>query len=82
MSTRATELADRLVRNVHEVPLERFTRAPLYDAHCARLARGTAAQKLGASYDVLEPGKRGCPYHFHHRRRKCSSSWKAKARCA
>ena len=66
MSTRATELTARLIRNVHEVPLERFTRAPLYDGQCARLARGTAALKLGASYDVLEPGKRGCPYHFHH----------------
>jgi uncharacterized cupin superfamily protein len=66
MSTPTAELAARLIRNVGEVPLERFTRAPLYDGQCARLARGTAAQKLGASYDVLEPGKRGCPYHFHH----------------
>jgi uncharacterized cupin superfamily protein len=46
--------------------MERETREPLYDSHCSRLARGTAANKLGASYDVIEPGKRGCPYHLHH----------------
>ncbi len=66
MSTRALELAALLIRNVKEVPTERDTREPLYDSHTSRLARGTAAKKLGASYDVLEPGKRGCPYHLHH----------------
>lgn len=66
MSTRALELAAQLIRNFNEVPLERETREPLYDTHCARLARGTAARKLGASCDILEPGKRGCPYHLHH----------------
>ena len=24
------------------------------------------ASKLGAGYDVLAPGMRSCPYHFHH----------------
>jgi uncharacterized cupin superfamily protein len=66
MSTRALELAALLIRNFNEVPMERDTREPLYDSHGSRLARGTAARKLGASYDVLEPGKRGCPYHLHH----------------
>lgn len=66
MSARASALARLLIRNVNEVPTERDTREPLYDSHGSRLARGTAAKKLGASYDVLEPGKRGCPYHFHH----------------
>jgi uncharacterized cupin superfamily protein len=45
--------------------LERFTREPLYDSRGVRLARGTAARKLGASFDILAPGKRGCPYHLH-----------------
>lgn len=66
MSTRAAELAALLIRNFNEVRLERETRQPLYDSHNARLARGMAAVKLGASYDILEPGKRGCPYHLHH----------------
>ena len=62
----AAALASRLVRNFNEVPLDTFTRAPLYESLCARLAPGTAAQKLGASIDTVAPGKRSCPYHFHH----------------
>lgn len=65
MSDRAAELRARLVRNVDEVPLERQQRAPLYDTRCASLSDGTAAGKLGASIDVLAPGMRSCPYHFH-----------------
>jgi len=63
---RAAELAAKLIRNFNEVPLERYTREPLYGGEGSRLAPGTAARKLGASYDVLEPGKRSCPYHLHH----------------
>lgn len=66
MSERATELAAALIRNVNEVPLTRLLREPHYDSEGARLARGTAAKKLGASFDILAPGKRGCPYHLHH----------------
>ena len=66
MSDPAAKLAAALIRNVDEVPLTRLLREPCYDSLSARLARGTAAQKLGASFDVLAPGKRGCPYHLHH----------------
>jgi uncharacterized cupin superfamily protein len=66
MSTKAEELRAKLIRNFNDVPLTRETREPLYDSMGARLARGTAALKMGASIDVLEPGKRGCPYHLHH----------------
>src|SRR4029450_1388983 len=66
MSDRATQLAATLVRNINEVPLTRLLREPHYDAQGSRLARGTAARKLGASFDILAPGKRGCPYHLHH----------------
>jgi uncharacterized cupin superfamily protein len=66
MSAKAEELRAKLIRNFNEVPLERETREPLYDGVNARLARGTAALKLGASIDILDPGKRGCPYHLHH----------------
>jgi uncharacterized cupin superfamily protein len=64
--SRATDLASALIRNIDDVPMTRLARPPHYDAKGARLAQGTAAQKLGASFDVLEPGKRGCPYHLHH----------------
>ncbi len=66
MSEQAKILADRLIRNVHDVPLSHFVRAPLYESQCAKISRGTAAKKLGASFDILPPGQRVCPYHLHH----------------
>jgi len=66
MNDKAQALAAALIRNVHSVPLERQQRPPLYDSQGARLAVGTAACKLGASVDVLAPGKISCPYHLHH----------------
>lgn len=63
---KAAELRAKLVRNVDEVKLERQLRDPLYDTRCGGLSDGTAARKLGAGYDELAPGKRGCPYHLHH----------------
>jgi uncharacterized cupin superfamily protein len=66
MTTKADELRSKLIRNFNEVELARDVREPLYASAGARLARGTAALKLGASVDVLDPGKRSCPYHLHH----------------
>jgi len=66
MSDHAAALAATLIRNFNEIPLTRLLREPQYDAQGARLAKGTAARKLGASVDILAPGKRGCPYHLHH----------------
>src|SRR5437773_7625971 len=66
MSDKAASLAAALIRNFNEVPLTRMQREPHYDSQGVRLARGTAAQKLGASFDILAPGKRVCPYHIHH----------------
>ena len=66
MNENARSLRERLIRNFNTVPLERFLRPPAYDTQAASLARGTAAQKLGASIDLLAPGKVSCPYHFHH----------------
>jgi uncharacterized cupin superfamily protein len=65
-SERTKALADRLIRNIHEVPLKRFVRAPLYESDRAKLSGGTVAKKLGTSFDVLAPGKQVCPYHLHH----------------
>jgi len=66
MTDRAAALAATLIRNFNDAALTRLVREPNYDSVGARLARGTAARKLGASIDVLAPGKRGCPYHLHH----------------
>ena len=66
MNDAAAALAARLIRNFDTAPREAFERAPLYACEGARLARGTAARQLGASIDIVPPGKRACPYHFHH----------------
>jgi len=66
MTENAEALARILIRNFNDAPLEHEQREPLYDTLCARLAPGTVAQKLGASIDIVAPGKRSCPYHFHH----------------
>jgi uncharacterized cupin superfamily protein len=66
MTTAADDLRRKLIRNFDEAELRHEVREPLYDSRGARLAPGTAARKLGASIDILAPGKRGCPYHLHH----------------
>lgn len=61
------ELCAKLIRNFNDTAFETSERAPHYDGvKSARLARGTAAQKMGASIDIVPPGKRSCPYHFHY----------------
>ena len=70
-----------LVRNIDELPLSRLLRDPHYDSLGTSLARGTAARKLGASFDILAPGKRGCPYHLHHAQEEMFVILKATARC-
>ena len=62
----ADRLRQRLIRNLDAVALHREHRPPLYDAMSGSVSAGTAAHKLGAGYDVLAPGQRACPYHFHH----------------
>lgn len=66
MTDRANELAALLIRNVDAVKLKDFVRGPLYESRCAGLSPGTVARKLAASVDTVPPGKRSCPYHFHH----------------
>jgi uncharacterized cupin superfamily protein len=66
MTEKSEQLRARLLRNFDAVPMEREQRAPLYDSVCARLATGTAATKLGVSIDIVAPGMRSCPYHFHY----------------
>lgn len=66
MTNKATQLASKLIRNFDDSKKEKQVRDPLYETLSATLAKGTAAQKLGASIDVVPAGKRSCPYHFHH----------------
>ena len=68
--SRTDELRAALVRNIDEVKLEDLQRAPLYESRSARVigprVAGTVARKLGASIDLVPPGKTSCPYHFHY----------------
>ena len=66
MSDTAQELAARLTRNVDSVELKHFVRGSLYESQGGSLSGGTVAKKLAAGVDTLPPGKRSCPYHFHH----------------
>ncbi len=65
-----SSLRGKLIRNFNEIALETSTRAPLYDGARSGAVvsprEGTVAQKLGASFDIVPPGKRSCPYHFHY----------------
>ncbi|MEO5735234.1 MAG: cupin domain-containing protein [Rubrivivax sp.] len=61
----ADELRSRLVRSVND-PDKPFLREPLYQSLGGSLSKGTAARKLAAQVDTVPPGKRTCPYHFHH----------------
>jgi uncharacterized cupin superfamily protein len=65
MTEKSAALAQLLIRNFNDAPMQHEERPPLYDTVCARLARGTAASKLGVSIDIVAPGMRGCPYHAH-----------------
>ncbi len=63
-------LRDKLVRNIDEVKLEQFERAPKYESRCGGVigprVEGTVARDLGCGYDIVPPGKSGCPYHLHY----------------
>jgi uncharacterized cupin superfamily protein len=63
-------LREQLIRNWNEVALETSQRAPLYDGAAsgavAGVRAGAAARRLGAGIDIVPPGKRACPYHFHY----------------
>ena len=58
------------MRNIDEVKLERFERAPTYETRCGGVigprVEGTVARDLGCGYDIVPPGKASCPYHLHY----------------
>lgn len=66
----ADDLRNKLIRNFNTATFETSTRAPLYDG--ARGAgvigprQGLPGRKIGCSIDIVPPGKRSCPYHFHY----------------
>ena len=63
------ELRSKLIRSfaTPDASWETMDRKPLYEGVVSkRLAHDTAAKQLGLSVDIVPPGKRSCPYHFHY----------------
>ena len=56
---------DRVV-NIDELALEHQTHGDKFETRSARVGSRLGAKDLGYSYDVLPPGKTGCPFHSHH----------------
>ena len=53
------------VINLDELKLEHGVKGEKFEWHSARIGPLLGARQLGYSYDVLPPGKRGCPFHSH-----------------
>lgn len=63
-------LRDKLIRNFNDIELKTSEPRGLYEGGrfgpVAGVRAGTVARKLGAGFDIVPPGKRACPYHFHY----------------
>lgn len=63
-------LRDKLIRNFNDIELKAAEKRELYEGgrfgSVAGPRAGTVARKLGAGFDIVPPGKRACPYHFHY----------------
>ena len=53
------------VINLDELKLEHGAKGDKFEWRGARIGPLVGARDLGYSYDVLPPGKRGCPFHSH-----------------
>jgi len=61
----APRAIDRRVVNIDELALERGEQGAQYAWNSTRIGPKLGAKDLGYSYDVIPPGKRGCPFHSH-----------------
>ena len=53
------------VRNIDELKLEHFEQGEKFACDAVRIGPLLGAKDLGFSYDVVQPGKRSCPFHSH-----------------
>jgi len=56
---------DAKVVNLDELRLEHFEKGDKFASDFARIGPLLGARDLGYSYDVVQPGKRSCPFHSH-----------------
>ena len=54
------------VINLDELKLEHGKKGDEFEWRSARMGPLLGAKDLGYSYDVIPPGKRGCPFHSHY----------------
>ena len=57
---------DQRVVNIDELQLEHGSKGDKFEWNSARIGPKLGARDLGYSYDVLPPGKAGCPFHSHY----------------
>jgi len=58
-------IIDQRVVNLDELQLEHGANGDKFEWNSARIGPKLGAKDLGYSYDVIPPGKRGCPFHSH-----------------
>ena len=56
---------DQRVVNLDALQLEPFAEGDKFASSSARIAPLVGAAALGYTYDVVPPGKSGCPFHSH-----------------
>jgi len=61
-----SRVIDQRVVNIDELKLEHGTKGAKFEWNTARVVPKIGAKDLGYSYDVIPPGKAGCPFHSHH----------------
>ena len=61
-----SRVIDQRVVNIDELKLEHGTKGSKFEWRSARIGPKLGAKDLGYTYDVLPPGKTGCPFHSHH----------------
>jgi uncharacterized cupin superfamily protein len=61
-----TRVIDQRVVNIDELALEHGANGDRFEWNSARIGPKLGAKDLGYSYDVIPPGKSGCPFHSHH----------------
>lgn len=58
-------IVDQRVVNIDELALEHFEKGAKFACDAVRVGPLVGAKDLGYSYDVVQPGKRSCPFHSH-----------------
>lgn len=56
---------EQRVINIDELELEHFVHGTKFETRAKRVGPLIGAKDLGYSFDVVPPGKTGCPFHSH-----------------